>query len=115
MRIEAYYNLHKKCLSYRPIGGRVQHANMLLLKNVKFAVQPAGREKVLREKRKNVHAFVRGDLQPFEDAVVAGWDSDWHHVYYNPYKHETFVRFANLEPIFEADECLIIDNMIYIR
>jgi hypothetical protein len=68
-RVEVYWNLHKKCFSYRPArkGGRVLHASSLLLENVTFAVQPAGRERVLREKRKNVHAFVRGDLLALTD------------------------------------------------
>ena len=47
-----------------------------------------GREKVLREKRKNVHAFVKGYLQ---DAENVDTDRPATQVTYNPYKYETFV------------------------
>ncbi len=62
-RIEVYRNLHNDTFSIRRNGKVVKHlANWqsIFLKDVKFAVQPAGREKVRREGKKNVHAFIRG-------------------------------------------------------
>lgn len=86
MYVEAYWNLHKKCFSYRQPGGRVTHAPGLVLSEVKFAVQPAGARKVRDTGKKNVHAFVRGNLrspvaptQKILDNLVR--------VYYDPYKH----------------------------
>ncbi|MBY0403208.1 MAG: hypothetical protein K2X66_04870, partial [Cyanobacteria bacterium] len=66
-RLEIYYNLHRKCLSARGLdrnyrGRVVARPRGILLKKVRFVVQPKGRERVLREGRKNVHAFVRGIL-----------------------------------------------------
>jgi hypothetical protein len=66
-RLEIYYNLHRKCLSARGLEGSyrgrvVARPKGILLKNVRFVVQPKGRERVLQEGRKNVHAFVRGIL-----------------------------------------------------
>ena len=58
--VEVYYNLHNKTFSVRHAGRVWFHTNVLTLHNCKFAVQPAGRAKVLKEKRKNVHAFIRG-------------------------------------------------------
>ena len=64
-RVEVYRNLHNGTHSIRRNGKVVkhlQHHQSIFLKDVKFAVQPAGREKVRREGRKNVHAFVRGTV-----------------------------------------------------
>ena len=62
MKCDVYYNLHKHKLSVRHKGKVIGHHYAALIKNPKFVVQPAGRDKVRREKRKNVHAFVRGEL-----------------------------------------------------
>ena len=63
------------------------------MKNCKFVVRPAGRAKVLREKKKNVHAFVRGYLlttnivRPEDETGTCIWDN----ISYNPYKSANFV------------------------
>ena len=66
------------------------------LKDVKFAVQPAGRRKVLREKKKNVHAFVRGTvINAVEHHFVETFkDKCTQEAIYNPYKFDTFVTQA---------------------
>ena len=92
--VEVYRNLHKKCWSVRQ-GGKVKvHTSYICLQDVKFVVQPAGREKVLKEKKKNVHAFVRGYLishKTINDGwrgLSIAWTMDV--VTYNPYKHPYF-------------------------
>jgi len=100
--VEVYYNLHKKTFSVRHAGRVWFHTNVLTLRNCKFAVQPAGRAKVLKEKKKNVHAFVRGFF-------VRGDDHTNHRMLhaaqamYNPYKTSTFVDIGTGEPVYEAD------------
>lgn len=112
MRVEAYWNLHKECISFRERGGKVQHAESLQLENVKFAVQPAGREKVLREKRKNVHAFVRGEVMSVGQGIPP--QGKWVRVTYNPYLYDSFVIAETGEPIYEARIAVIEDKRIYI-
>jgi hypothetical protein len=70
MRVEVYYNLHKKCFSIRHKGIVISHANTVKLADVTFVVRKAGRERVLREKKKNVHAFVRGNLLPLTTWLI---------------------------------------------
>ena len=100
--VEVYYNLHKKTFSVRHAGRVWFHTNVLTLHNCKFAVQPAGRAKVLEEKRKNVHAFIRGFF-------VRGDDHTNHRMLhaqqamYNPYYFSTFVNVNSGEPVYEAD------------
>ena len=96
--VEVYYNLHKKCLSVRKRGLVVDHVNSILLKNARFVVQPAGRKRVLKEKRKNVHAFVRG-----ERVAVASFDGKSERITYNPYKYKSFVSIETGKPVFKKD------------
>ena len=122
-RVETYFNLHKHCLSFRQPGGKVRHARAMILNNVKFAVQPAGRAKVLREGRKNVHAFVRGDMM-----WVAGLNDNlgeythanmerqgYRKITYTPYgMYDSFVMRDTGLPIKSASQVVIIDKDIYL-
>ena len=90
-RVKVYRNLHSKggtLYSVMNSKGRViGHVESILLENVKFHVREGGRQRVLREKRKNVHAFVIGDIagcasisgEPYQLAKP---------VKYNPYAGE---------------------------
>ena len=76
-------------------------APRLYLTNATFAVQPAGREKVLREGRKNVHAFVTGTYYALgSNFKTAMWSDGAREVTYNPYKNDTFMREG--EPVFAS-------------
>jgi hypothetical protein len=62
----------------------------MILKNCTFKVSASGRERVRREKKKNVHAWIQGEK--IESLSVI--DCRIREVTYNPYKHESFV-FVN--------------------
>ena len=100
MRVEVYWNLHKKCFSVRDCktGRVVGHTDILWLKNPKFIVRKSGRDRVLREGRKNVHAFVRGDYGTSKEAF---W-FEWRDATYNPYKYSTFVDRETEKPLDSA-------------
>ena len=94
-RVEIYRNLHNGTHSVRRDGKVVkhlQHSESIFLQDVKFAVQPAGREKVRREGKKNVHAFVRGtvikaDAYNFAETFKEKCN---YVITYNPYHMEHF-------------------------
>ena len=114
MKVQVYYNLNKKCLSVRHKGKVIKHCDTLVLTDADFRVQPAGRAKVLREKRKNVHAYISGtlsgkDLSHIHKGKV--WESK-RHVVYNPYKYKTFVDKSTLEPITKAEVVHIMGKTI---
>ena len=78
------------------------HAETLLLSDVTFHVSQKGRERVLREQRKNVHAYVKGKLEvdsKILQVIEAGSDwleslltyRGWVELTYNPYKFSSFV------------------------
>jgi len=78
------------------------------MKDVKFVVQPAGRAKVLREKRKNVHAFVRGTRVDGLKIRVG------QALVYNPYKRDSFYYRCNGQPIYTAGLVVLINNMMFL-
>ena len=81
--------------------GRVLfHANEITLGNVQFKVGKAGRERVLREKRKNVHAGVVGYITDVS-LLCQG-----KRVTYDPYKYSSFV-LSDKSTIKEAKLALI--------
>ena len=88
MKAKVYFNLHKKLFSVVDVktGMVIDHSYGLSLNNAKFRVQEAGRQRVLREKRKNVHAYVVGELD-LNYAIPA----DAEEVTYNPYLYNSFV------------------------
>ena len=98
MKVFVYFNLHKKCFSIKALEGAmkgrvVAHRDNVLLFHTTFKVSQAGRERVLREKRKNVHAGVVGEL--IRTNVPLVHMPQMVSVTYNPYKYESFVRKYN--------------------
>ena len=94
MRVRVYKNLHTGTLSMQTLikgkGWRVHsHPRHVNLSNVKFVVREAGRLRVLKEKRKNVHAWIEGDLKSYrQEGEYTG------RAMYNPYKYDTWVSDA---------------------
>lgn len=69
--VRIYWNIHKFCYSVQTKqNGRWRlwaHNRTVFLWKPKFLVQEGGRKRALREKVRNVHAFIEGGLMPFDD------------------------------------------------
>ena len=110
-KVEVYRNLHKKCWSVRnnATGHVLWHCNEVMLKDVDLVVRPAGRAKVLREKRKNVHAFAKGEIlytsvgDNLKKIDTGGYIEKFKQIVYDPYQYESVVYAESEEPIFTAD------------
>ena len=87
-RVYIYFNLHKKVYSVRQSGKVVEHTKHIILKDCRFLVSQAGREKVLREKKKNVHAGVSGYVV---DSIPEYKIYSEQKLTYNPYMYKGFV------------------------
>lgn len=63
--VAVYYNIRKRCLSVLDPSTRLVmgHVDSVYLRGARFKVSEAGRERVRREKRKNVHAYVYGFIR----------------------------------------------------
>ncbi len=111
--VYVYFNLHKKLWSVKSRKTRrvLFHAAVVLLYDCEFKVSQAGRKRVLKDKRKNVHAGVTGELdwlwqQPEQVSFRTphGFEAPVS-VTYDPYKYESFVRKDNLEPVTREIFC----------
>ena len=102
--VEVYKNLHKHCWSVRDnkTGKVIDHVRNIHLADAKLVVRPAGRERVLKERRKNVHAFVKGSV-----STVGGVPWDICEVVYDPYKHSSFVEKVTGKPVYHADHVFL--------
>jgi len=100
-KVRVYRNLHKDCFSVKQAGLVRCHADQVTLSDCKFIVSKAGQKRVRDEKRKNVHAFVEGfvvDTRQADEAVDGSLtdeqimldQTNWGHVYYNPYTCKGF-------------------------
>jgi len=116
-RVFVYKNLHENCWSVRDkqTGHVVAHADRVELSQVQLKVGQAGRERVLREQSKNVHAGLEGNLQTLD---FKGFPSQrYNHgstggpapelVTYNPYKYSSFVIKADETPVFQANRAVL--------
>lgn len=111
---QVYFNLHKKVFSVKQGNLVVLHTEEVILTDVTFKVNEAGRQRVLQEQRKNVHAFVNGKfLTNF--AVVPGLENTMREAYYNPYKTETFVDKETGEPIHRAAHVYLKGKKIFYK
>ena len=111
-KVMVYYNLHKQTFSVQKHGIVVFHADYLKLRDVEFRVRVGGKEKVRKEKSKNVHAFVIGKLldyceYPCDDIPNPSSDKI---VTYNPYKYDSFVYKDSEEPVYTAQEVDMINS-----
>lgn len=116
MKVDIYRNLNipdnkpeKWSVLDRTTRKVVNHIRTAVVDNVKFIVQPAGRAKVLKEKRKNVHAFVRGEM--VDERLIS---SGLVRISYDPYTHDHFIREDTGEAIYEADRVLMTMTGVYI-
>lgn len=106
MRVFVYFNLHRKLFSIKalegPNKGRViGHSDDVTLTDVCFKVSEAGRQRVIREKRKNVHAGAVGRLDSAACLLTVAKPGGVP-LTYNPYRFSSFVRLETSEPVKTA-------------
>jgi hypothetical protein len=100
-RVMVYWNLNKKCFSLKSTktGKVVAHRQQVTVFNATTKVSEAGRQRVLREKRKNVHAGIVGDVHLDCHQVILWPYLVWsRRITYNPYKGPNFV-YDDLAPV----------------
>lgn len=101
LRVFVYYNLHRHCWSVKALEGREKgrvlgHAKSVTLVQATAKVSQKGRQRVLREQKKNVHAGIVGTLAAFDLPLVS--TSAVRPITYNPYRFTNFVDKDTLEP-----------------
>lgn len=107
MQVFVYFNLHRKLWSVKALDGErkgkvIGHFSHVILRRAHFKVSEAGRQRVIREQRKNVHAGVKGTLVHTVENRQTPIEFAGTPVTYNPYKFNTFVNAVTHEPVHEA-------------
>lgn len=120
MRVFVYWNLHKGMWSVKDVtpgsasyGRVIRRTDHVMLSGAVGKVSQAGRERVLREGKKNVHAGIVGDLVAFGDAArlyAARLPQRWQGVTYNPYRYSTFVHRDTEAPFEGAQHVYLADR-----
>jgi len=105
-KVFVYFNLHKKCFSVKALEGAMKgkviaHRDNVLLFDATLKVSEAGRQRVLREQSKNVHAGVCGiwDETQYDSETTKYVRQLGLPVKYNPYLYDSFVAVNGDYPV----------------
>lgn len=118
-KVEVYRNLHNNKFSIRQNGLVVAHGDSFVIQQVTPKVSETGRQRVIREKQKNVHAVLVGFI-PTE--IHNKWFSvdELVELYYNPYRLESFINIETQQYInhcdyvyFENGKAYILDKVMF--
>ena len=121
MKVSVYRNLHNGLISIKSAssGLVLGHAKSVDIAWADFVVNEAGRQRVLRDRQKNVHAYVKGLLlntigfKPYKGrslGPVYGAIDTIHKVTvvsYNPYKAPHFVIKGTSDKVTKASLCTV--------
>ena len=116
-KAEVWFNLHNFMWSVRTGGKVVLHTDYIELADVVFRINEGGRQRVLRDREKNVHAFAVGTVLDYslspDDAPLTADPAFNTEVTYNPYKYDSFVVKATEEPVMKAAFVQMIKRKVY--
>lgn len=116
-KVKVYRNLHKEGVVYSirdaKTGQVLGHSPSVMLENVDYEVHEAGRQRVIREKKKNVHSFVSGEYAgPYSaaerKAAVVGEP-----VSYNPYKSGSYYSKVDERAVSGADKVIVDQTGVF--
>ena len=120
-RVQVYYNIRRGDYSVRQSGRVIDHVKQIVLRDVRFNVAPAGRDKVRATGVKNVHATVTGyivsnNAEHFQ-RVYSSAGNNHDYVAYNPFKYDQFVKITSngydgfyADPVQSADYVALLPN-----
>ena len=105
--VKVYRNLRTGTFSVQHQGLVVAHLETVHLLGVRFAVSEAGRQRVIRDKQKNVHAFLIGTLTDQAPATAEA-------VSYNPYHAGHFFAKQTGAAVYTAPAATLTTGRIFI-
>jgi len=112
-KYHVYRNLNAGAFSLRLKGIVQERSDIYMLHDVEMKVSQAGRARVLKQKRKNVHATLAADrVEKIDRATAEQLRDQGQHIYYDPYITEEFTLSG--AAIMAAKTVLCIDNRAYL-
>ena len=110
--VRVFKNLKHGCYSIMQGGKLKASARQVRLADVEFRVRESGRQRMVREQRRNVHAFAVGRLleyiHPSDARSMEQFEG--RAVYYNPYRFTSFVDRETEAPIASAELVQLDEN-----
>ena len=104
--VRVYKNLNKGCWSIQQNGLVKAYSDEINLFNCEFLVNEKDRQRVIKTKRKNVHAFVEGYI----------WNTPVdlnREVSYNPYIRDSFYDKEDYNSVYNAHFVRGIDGKLF--
>lgn len=113
-KVYVYRNLNRKGVVYslksRKTGLVIDRLTNFVLEDCEFKVSQAGRIRVLRNQRKNVHAGIVGtktNKRLSKTGLVK--------VYYNPYKTDHFISTKTGKPVTKAKYVIFSEEGVFAK
>jgi hypothetical protein len=113
--VMVYFNLHRGLWSIKSLktGLVIGHSNTIILRDVEPKVSEAGRQRVIKEKKKNVHAGLIGTLKSVKELKHSL--ENFKEITYNPYKYTSFVFKDNdNEYFYNCQEAIMKNKRVYV-
>ncbi len=101
--------------STKHLGIVINYFEYAIIADGQFMVSDAGRERCLREKKRNVHAFISSPAEPTpveRDALPP--PHRLAEVKYNPYRANTFINSKTGATISQARAIYLIDGRCFV-
>lgn len=116
-KILIYRNLHKDCFSVADSQSKkvIAHGDGFLVKFLDVKVSEKGRERVREQKRKEVHAYIKGVFLK-EETLKKETIQECNECYYNPYTTDTFINKKTKEVMTNKEDTFLyfFKNKVYI-
>jgi hypothetical protein len=112
--VRVYLNLHKPnhfSIVDHKTGLVIGYSEHVTLSNCTFYIRESGRQRVIKNKRKEVHAYIIGNFITAEYNLPNDQITE---IYYNPYITETFIIKVSQQPIYQADLVYCHNRKVFI-
>jgi hypothetical protein len=112
-RARCYRNLNKPGVTWSIVNSSTglvdQYANKVILKDVSFKISKAGQLRVRKEKRKNVHAFVIGNI-----VTDIPYNIKLFRATYNPYRDDGFHLIDGSTTLTSARYAVLCEEGLFV-
>lgn len=112
--VRVYKNLNREdCFSIQDKKSKLVlgYASSVRLSHVKYIVGESARQRVLRDKRRNVHAYCEGYIVSTGESIPEGAATG----YYNPYNTALFINEETKQPIHETEIAHCQGTRVYFK
>ena len=118
--VEVYRNLRYPNRTWSVKSARTKRViarrELVLIKDATLVVRESGRQRVIKERRKNVHAAIVGTWTRDKKIIkrILKKKNQMKHVTYNPYEYNLFTETTTLLPVVVAGWALLDSEGLWV-